>query len=83
MVEIKINTDTSSKEDIRRAVEFLKKYIEMEAMKEPDYNVSGSAMDIFDDSSPTLKPDPDPQPQPEPEIKEDEDTDIKIKPIFY
>jgi len=82
MVEIKINTDTSSKEDIRRAVEFLKKYLEAEAALSPDYDMPSSAMNIFGDSSPALR-EPE-QKEPEPEIKDEEDnSDIQIKPIFY
>ncbi len=78
MVEIKVNTSTDSKEDIRKAVEFLKKYLEGTATSEDYNNVSGSAFNIFSDDSP--KPDPSPEPENEPT---EESSDLDIKPIFY
>ena len=75
MVEIKVNTRTDSKEDIRKAVEFLKNYLEGAATSEEYSNVSGSAFNLFNDDSP--------KPSPEPEAKDEESADLDIKPIFY
>ena len=73
MVEIKIDTTKASKQDIKRAIEFLKNYVDDSSVSNQaaDLDVPVGAMNIFDQ---------------EPEIskkEEQEDIELDIKPIFY
>ena len=82
MVEIKIDTTKASKQDIRRAIEFLKNYVDESSSfsnnSGNDLDISPSAMNIFS-QDPVVLPKNE-----EPEEKSDSDsTDLEIKPIFY
>jgi len=68
MVEIKINTTTDSKEDIKRAVEFLHKYLES-----TNYNIDDAPapLNIFEKN---VKED---------EEDDSSNKELNIKPIFY
>ena len=78
MVEIKIDTSKSSKEEIKRAIEFLKNYIDEPVTNAShDIDVPMGTMDIFNQDEPTTIN------RPEPKYDEDEDPDLQIKPIFY
>jgi hypothetical protein len=76
MVEIKIDTDKASKHDIKRSIEFLKKYLEENVSNEFESDVSFGSMNMFnqDEKSSLKKQDL---------KKEDPDPDLEIKPIFY
>ncbi len=79
MVEIKIDTSKSSKEDIKRAIEFLKNYVEEPVINSSsDIDVPMGTMDIFTQDEPTIN-----RVEPKQDNDEDEDTDLQIKPIFY
>jgi|SaaInlStandDraft_4_1057021.scaffolds.fasta_scaffold135293_2 hypothetical protein len=88
MVEIKVNTSTDSKEDIKKAVEFLKTYLEAHS-NESISTPSPGSMNIFDNAFETKpKSDDGPKSKIEPTLREieankDPDEDVQIKPIFY
>lgn len=75
MVEIKIDTTKASKEDIQRAINFLKNYLdEPMSNQAADLDVPVGAMNIFDQEEVSSD---------KPVQKEPDDTDLDIKPIFY
>lgn len=79
MVEIKIDTSRSSKDDIRRAIAFLKNYLDEPLANkdaEQDLDVPMGAMNIFEQQEPDENS----------RDKQDENNssaDLEIKPIFY
>lgn len=79
MVEIKIDTSKSSKEDIKRAIEFLKNYVEEPVTNSSqEMDIPIGTMDIFTQEEPEIK-----RVETKQDNDEDDDTDFQIKPIFY
>lgn len=75
MVEIKIDTSKSSKQDIKRAIEFLKGYLDEPMVNQAqEMDIAPGALDIFTQDEPTININ---------KKQEPEDTDLEIKPIFY
>lgn len=75
MVEIKINTNSDSREDIKNAVNFLNNYLEgktnnFEEVAPKSFNMFGD--DSIQREQPKIS-----------EPKKEDDSDIQIKPIFY
>ena len=83
MVEIKVDLKRNSKEDIKKVIDFLQKFIEEDTMSEtPD--ISPGAFNLFSNpetSSPTLPQNTDDNPDDDDD--ESSDSDLEIKPIFY
>ncbi|MBT3721147.1 hypothetical protein HN789_02085 [archaeon] len=79
MVEIKVDTSKASRQDIKRAIEFLKNYLDEPLTNDTnDMDVPVGAMNIFgsDPSSSSNE-------NKEETISEKKDPDLQIKPIFY
>jgi|SaaInlStandDraft_4_1057021.scaffolds.fasta_scaffold70644_2 hypothetical protein len=96
MVEIKINTDTATTEDIKRAVHFLRQYLDSQnsvsspsgiapvsPTPSPDYNISPTAMGLFDNDDKISSPDNTNNHIDNLDSKDESDENIEIKPIFY
>ena len=92
MVEIKINTNTASKEEIKKTIEFLKRFVGEDSYSNTqtsppsvapgpssgnDFPANPSTMDIFGNSDLGSTKDDDPAAE-----EDDDDSDIQIKPIF-
>ena len=81
MVEIRVDTKKDSREDIKKAVQFLQQYLAEDAQvnrdvfSSPEPEVSNNAFNIFNQ-----EPEP---PVKKEETEEDDDTDLDIKPMFY
>lgn len=91
MVEIKINTDTASTQDIKRAVNFLRQYLESKnsfastpsSAASPDYNIAPTSMGLFDNDD-KINPLSNTNKRIDDLDQNDEsDENIEIKPIFY
>ena len=79
MVEIKVDTSKASRQDIKRAIEFLKNYLDEPLTNDTnDMDVPVGDMNIFgsDPSSSSNE-------NKEETISEKKDPDLQIKPIFY
>ena len=76
MVVIKVDTNTDSKENIRKSIDFLNKFLDSSVAESPNYDrVPSNAFNIFNNND-------NPSEEPKSEINK-ESEDIEIKPIFY
>lgn len=85
MVEIKVDLKRNSKEDIRKVIDFLQKFVDEDAITEsPD--ISPGAFNLFSNpepTSPSILPTADEQEDIPDDDEQPSDSDLEIKPIFY
>ena len=79
MVEIKVDLKRNSKDDIRKVIDFLQKFVDEDSVDSAD--ISPGAFNLFSNpasSAPTTDEDPD-----DDEDDTPDESDLEIKPIFY
>ncbi len=79
MVEIKVDLKRNSKEDIKKVIDFLQKFVDEDNTSETS-DISPGAFNLFSNPVPTKNPATNTDSD---DDEEPSDSDLQIKPIFY